>query len=251
MTTADTSAGRLLRSRNFGPYFFGNAASATGAWFQNLASAVLIYRLTHSALLLGGELALAHARVLAQPVLADARFDGRVSGDLQAGGTLGAPVFSGLVRGDALSFDYPPYGIYLKNGDPYRVAVGDQILAETGDMNGPTNQAIQNDADSRMNRAALAPFTSDTYQSFHPGNPRIMILPLVDWTGISGSKPVPVKGFAAFWLDGSSGGKISGRFVRYTLTTTGGPSWDNDLVDPSTLGQGTFDGGVAIATLAQ
>jgi len=45
--------GRLLRHRNFGPYFVGNACSASGAWFQNLASAVLIYRLTHSTLLLG------------------------------------------------------------------------------------------------------------------------------------------------------------------------------------------------------
>jgi MFS family permease len=43
----------LLRQRNFGPYFFGNAVSATGAWFSNLAAAVLIFRLTHSALLLG------------------------------------------------------------------------------------------------------------------------------------------------------------------------------------------------------
>jgi MFS family permease len=44
---------RLLRHRNFGPYFVGNACSASGAWFQNLASAVLIYRLTHSTVLLG------------------------------------------------------------------------------------------------------------------------------------------------------------------------------------------------------
>jgi MFS family permease len=43
----------LLRQRNFGPYFVGNAVSATGAWFQNLAAAVLIFRLTHSAFLLG------------------------------------------------------------------------------------------------------------------------------------------------------------------------------------------------------
>jgi MFS family permease len=43
----------LLRQRNFGPYFFGNAASATGAWFSNLAASVLIFRLTHSTLLLG------------------------------------------------------------------------------------------------------------------------------------------------------------------------------------------------------
>jgi MFS family permease len=53
LTTAETSAGRLLRSRNFGPYFFGNAASASGTWFQNLAASILVYRLTHSPFLLG------------------------------------------------------------------------------------------------------------------------------------------------------------------------------------------------------
>jgi MFS family permease len=47
------AVGRLLRHRNFGPYFVGNACSASGAWFQNLASAVLLYRLTHSTLVLG------------------------------------------------------------------------------------------------------------------------------------------------------------------------------------------------------
>src|SRR5919199_5845859 len=44
---------RLIRSRNFGPYFVGNALSASGTWFQNLAAALLVYRLTHSAFLLG------------------------------------------------------------------------------------------------------------------------------------------------------------------------------------------------------
>ena len=43
----------LIRQRNFGPYFAGNALSASGTWFQNLAAALLIYRLTHSAFLLG------------------------------------------------------------------------------------------------------------------------------------------------------------------------------------------------------
>jgi MFS family permease len=43
----------VLRQRNFGPYFVGNAASASGTWFQNLAASILIYRLTHSAFLLG------------------------------------------------------------------------------------------------------------------------------------------------------------------------------------------------------
>ncbi len=43
----------LLRRRSFGPYFAGNALSASGTWFQNLAAALLVYRQTHSALLLG------------------------------------------------------------------------------------------------------------------------------------------------------------------------------------------------------
>src|SRR5690348_13182271 len=44
---------RVITSRNFGPYFFGNALSSSGTWFQNLAGALLVYRLTHSAFLLG------------------------------------------------------------------------------------------------------------------------------------------------------------------------------------------------------
>jgi MFS family permease len=44
---------RLIRQPNFGFYFAGNALSATGTWFQNLAAALLVYRLTGSELLLG------------------------------------------------------------------------------------------------------------------------------------------------------------------------------------------------------
>ena len=51
--TGSSSAWRMLRMRNFGPYFVGNAASASGTWFQNLAASIFVYQLTHSALLLG------------------------------------------------------------------------------------------------------------------------------------------------------------------------------------------------------
>ena len=47
------SAWRVTRSRNFGPYFVGNALSASGTWFHNLAASVLVYQLTHSPFLLG------------------------------------------------------------------------------------------------------------------------------------------------------------------------------------------------------
>jgi MFS family permease len=52
-TAGPAAALRLIRSRNFGPYFLGNAASASGTWFQNLAASILVYRLTHSPFLLG------------------------------------------------------------------------------------------------------------------------------------------------------------------------------------------------------
>ncbi|HVW30960.1 MAG TPA: MFS transporter [Acidimicrobiia bacterium] len=44
---------RVLRVRNFWPYFAGNLLSNCGTWFQNIAAAILVYRLTHSTFLVG------------------------------------------------------------------------------------------------------------------------------------------------------------------------------------------------------
>ena len=44
---------RVLRIRNFWPYFAGNLLSNCGTWFQNIAQAILVYRLTHSTFLVG------------------------------------------------------------------------------------------------------------------------------------------------------------------------------------------------------
>ncbi|HEY6963550.1 MAG TPA: MFS transporter [Gaiellaceae bacterium] len=52
-TVGPAAAWRVIRSRNFAPYFVGNAASASGTWFQNLAASILVFRLTHSPFLLG------------------------------------------------------------------------------------------------------------------------------------------------------------------------------------------------------
>src|SRR5262249_44936144 len=51
--TGPRAAFRVIRQRNFGPYFAGNALSASGTWFQNLAASLLLFRLTGSAFLLG------------------------------------------------------------------------------------------------------------------------------------------------------------------------------------------------------
>ncbi|HZE59924.1 MAG TPA: translocation/assembly module TamB domain-containing protein [Burkholderiales bacterium] len=84
----------------------------------------------NSELALQGQLELAHAKVLAQPLLSDARVDGRLIATLEASGTLGEPVFAGTVRGDALTFEYPPYGVYLKAGELRARVEGDTLRVE-------------------------------------------------------------------------------------------------------------------------
>jgi MFS family permease len=51
--TGPNAALRLIGHRNFGPYFVGNAASASGTWFQNLAASLYVFERTHSPFLLG------------------------------------------------------------------------------------------------------------------------------------------------------------------------------------------------------
>src|ERR1700692_4371961 len=46
-------AWRALRHRNFQLFFAGQSISVLGTWMTRLATAWLVYRLTHSALLLG------------------------------------------------------------------------------------------------------------------------------------------------------------------------------------------------------
>lgn len=44
------------------------------------------------------------------------RMDGRVQASLRGSGHLASPVFQGEINGDALAFEMPPYGVYLKDG---------------------------------------------------------------------------------------------------------------------------------------
>ncbi len=50
---AIAQVGRALRHRNFKLFFFGQSISVIGTWMTRVATSWLVYRLTHSALLLG------------------------------------------------------------------------------------------------------------------------------------------------------------------------------------------------------
>jgi hypothetical protein len=138
---------------------------------------------------------------------------------------------------------------YLKWGYTGRIAIGDSIETKPGNMSGPTGDALVDAIDSRLNRAAVAPYNNDTWSSFTAGNPRVVVVPLVDWTGVSGTDHVPIHGFGAFWIDSEDKGDITGRFVRYTVSRTRGAGWDGISIDPS--GSSNFDGGLWVASMTE
>jgi Flp pilus assembly protein TadG len=156
-----------------------------------------------------------------------------------------------LSKGNYYALDFPmssgssDWRAWMKWGYASPLSVGQVIRSKTGNMAGPTAAALVSDIDSRLNRANIYPYSDDTYRSFHPGNPRVVVLPLVDWkSGSSGASLLDIKGFAAFWLDDyavkDDQGKVSGRFVRYVKTTYG-LSWDGVSIDPRI--DPAYDGG--------
>jgi translocation and assembly module TamB len=118
-TSAGVGARLDLSSR------FLNAALGAQIGHDPASPAIGIGR--DSPLLLQGQLELVRARQLADPLVGDARFDGKLSADLNIGGTLGAPVLGGTVRGDNLAYEMPQYGMYLKSGELRATLEGDVL----------------------------------------------------------------------------------------------------------------------------
>jgi hypothetical protein len=100
-------------------------------------------------------------------------------------------------------------------GSSQAYQVGDVVQTETGNMVGPTTQAL----DDRISRASDPRFTGDTWTDFHPDNPHVVYFPLVNWLQVSqnGRADIEILGFAAFWITHYNGGQIYGRFVRMVI----------------------------------
>ena len=89
-----------------------------------------------SALVLQGQLELAGARLLARQFQGEVRIDGHVVADVDVRGTLGAPRFGGTIRGNALAFEVPAWGVYLKNGTLRATLEGDTLQVERFSVSG-------------------------------------------------------------------------------------------------------------------
>lgn len=78
------------------------------------------------------------------------------------------------------------------------VQVGDTLSGLPGVRQGQTRSALN----SRLERASQPPFDTDTWEDFHPDNPRVMVVPLVQYLGGHGTNATfRVVRFAAVWLE--------------------------------------------------
>ena len=107
---------------------------------------------------------------------------------------------------------------------------GDVLTAYTGLSVGQWRAALDyaNDGLARLQRATdpEGPWAGDTFEDFHTDNPRIVLVPLVEYVGGTGSgAQFVIREFAAFWIESidSHGNpqSIIGRFIKYQIPGRG------------------------------
>jgi hypothetical protein len=105
------------------------------------------------------------------------------------------------------------YRSNIENGYPSKVSVGDSIQTETGNLVGPTNQGFQYRISMGLNQ-----FSTGTFQNHDLNDPRVTLIPIVDFSNINGSSQVPVKGFAMMWIVSINGqGTITCYFIQQSV----------------------------------
>jgi Flp pilus assembly protein TadG len=106
----------------------------------------------------------------------------------------------------------------IADGFNSMLSVGDWVQSEPGQKVGPADQGFGDRV-----TAATSSDASGTYSSHKLTNPRVMILPVVDWQDINGSSAVQVKAFASVWLDSYNGsGAITVHFISQVIANSFG-----------------------------
>ena len=109
------------------------------------------------------------------------------------------------------------------------VSIDDVITARTGVAVGQWAKALETAPDNlgRLDRAMQEPWAGDTFDNFHNDNPRIMIIPMCEYLGGTGTgAQFQIRAFGAFWLESvdttGQPRSIMGRFLEYNLPGAGG-----------------------------
>jgi Flp pilus assembly protein TadG len=105
------------------------------------------------------------------------------------------------------------YSNNLANGYSGTITVGDILTSEPGKKTGPTSSGIN----ARVS-AGISADPGGTWSDHTLTDPRVGIVPVVDWTGCNGRCDIPVKGFAAVWITGANGSDINAVFIGALAT---------------------------------
>lgn len=113
------------------------------------------------------------------------------------------------------------YKTNIENGYSGKVTAGDAIDTEPGNVVGPTSEAFQYRISMGQNQ-----FSTGTFQNHDLNDPRVMLIPVVDFSNINGRSQIPVKGFAMMWIVSvDSQGTITCYFIQQSVP--------NALPDPT------------------
>ncbi len=75
-------------------------------------------------------------RLLTEPLWTQVRLSGRLGATLKGAGTLGQPLLTGTLQGDALGFEAPAYGVALAGGKLRAELEGDRLRIVEGEIAG-------------------------------------------------------------------------------------------------------------------
>ena len=95
----------------------------------------------------------------------------------------------------------------IANGYMGQVSIGN-VLTEPGKAVGPIDQGFTD----RIN-AGLTQDPSGTFANHTPNDPRVVIVPMVDFSTAQGKSSVMVTSFAMLWIDSAAGGTIQANFI--------------------------------------
>jgi putative Flp pilus-assembly TadE/G-like protein len=103
------------------------------------------------------------------------------------------------------------------------ISMGDWITTEPGKKVGPVDQGFQD----RLNAAASSDPTG-TFSSHTANDPRVLVVPVVDWEHQNGRSQVQVDAFATIWLDSYNKGAVTAHFISQVIPNSfGDPSAPN------------------------
>jgi Flp pilus assembly protein TadG len=100
------------------------------------------------------------------------------------------------------------------------VSVNDWVTTEPGQKVGPVDQGFQD----RLT-LAMSMDPGGTFSNHSLNDPRVLVVPVVNWEGQNGRNQVEVTAFATLWLDSYSGGNVNVHFISQVIANSfGDPS---------------------------